>query len=714
MSLTARLLFLMALGVLPALLVGAYAEYTTRQAQEAEVRSEAVRLASQVGAEMRQIIGGVRSIAAALAQVPAVVAAASEGADWSEECAAVVVRLRREHPGGLRIGVAGADGTLVCADGPVPLDITVQGDHVTRAMETGRFVVGNYGEGPSEEGYLSFAQPLLDEADQPVGAIIVGLNLAWLAEHMRERYAGTDSSISIADRNLVYLLRLPEDEADMVGRAALPEHRPLAARADQGALEVRGPDGIMRVVAITVVAINPAPGDRYDLLVGFGVSRDAAFAPINRGTRNAVLLLALSLLFAMAAAWIGGRYLVRRPVAGLLAAAEHWRKGDYSARVPEKNARAEFGQLAHAFNAMASGIDQRNRQLETSETRFKTLASLVPTFVWFADRHGKLIYANERWYDFTGQRPEDDMPMHWPEALHPEDANRTLATWHEAVANLTPYEAEFRVRRHDGVYHWVLGRAVPMQEVDGQVSGWFGSTTDIDRLKRADEHRSLLVDELNHRVKNTLATVQALAAQSFNTPDPARGRKAFEGRLIALSKAHDVLTRGYWKNAGLREVVGEAISPFETDDERRISLEGPEVELSPRVALALSMALHELLTNAAKYGALSNAEGRVWIIWHIGANGGRRLDLRWQESGGPPAEAPQKKGFGTRLIGTGLAHELGGDVDLRFERTGVVCAFSVPLEVADADGEDSCGSSSEGAGQSVRAERGGAAGGSAA
>jgi hypothetical protein len=319
MTLMARLLLLMVPGVLPALLVGAYAEYSARRAEEAEVQAEAVRLAGQVRTEMRQIIEGVRSIATALSQVPAVVAAASEGG-WSENCSAVLVQLRRQHPGGLAIGVADGDGALVCAASSAPLDITVRGDHVTRSMELGRFVVGNYEEGPSGEGYLSFAYPLTVDSG-PVGAVIFGLSLDWLAGHMRDRYAGTDSSISVTDRNLVYLLRLPEGDEPTVGEAALPRHRPLAALADQGAVEARGADGVMRVGAITALSVDPLPGTDFDLLIGFGVSRDAAFAPINRSTRNAVILLVLSLLLAMTAAWIGGRYLVRRPVEGLLNAA---------------------------------------------------------------------------------------------------------------------------------------------------------------------------------------------------------------------------------------------------------------------------------------------------------------------------------------------------------------------------------------------------------
>jgi two-component sensor histidine kinase len=155
-----------------------------------------------------------------------------------------------------------------------------------------------------------------------------------------------------------------------------------------------------------------------------------------------------------------------------------------------------------------------------------------------------------------------------------------------------------------------------------------------------------------------------------------------------LSKAHDVLTREYWKSAPLREIISEAIKPFDGEEPRRIHVEGPEAEVQPRLALSLSMALHELLTNAAKYGALSSSEGAVSIIWSIRRTcAGSRLVLRWAESDGPPVEAPSKMGFGTRLIRTGLSRELGGEADLRFEHEGVVCTFDLPLqETGDGDG----------------------------
>ena len=202
-------------------------------------------------------------------------------------------------------------------------------------------------------------------------------------------------------------------------------------------------------------------------------------------------------------------------------------------------------------------------------------------------------------------------------------------------------------------------------------------------LRRREVARALLVDELNHRVKNTLATVQSLAAQSlkFLTGEAAeKGRATFEARLLALARAHDVLTRENWASADLHDVVAEVVRPYDECGTRRFTVQGPHVRLLPRTALALSMALHELCTNAAKYGALSTAAGGVEIRWQVEDDAdGLQLALSWQERGGPPVTPPDRRGFGSRLIERGLASELRGTTQILFERSGVRCTVTASL-----------------------------------
>jgi two-component sensor histidine kinase len=207
---------------------------------------------------------------------------------------------------------------------------------------------------------------------------------------------------------------------------------------------------------------------------------------------------------------------------------------------------------------------------------------------------------------------------------------------------------------------------------------------EIAERREAEKHRELLINELNHRVKNTLATVQSIAAQSLRTSAvEAEVRTRIDARLIALSDAHNLLTEHNWEGTTLNRVVEMALRPHRSDREERFEVHGPEVHLSPKTALAIAMALHELATNAIKYGALSNEAGQVRLCWEVDASQGeQRLHMVWSETGGPPATPPSRKGFGNRLIERGLAAELGGSVQLAYPASGVVCTIDTPLPAA--------------------------------
>jgi two-component sensor histidine kinase len=208
-----------------------------------------------------------------------------------------------------------------------------------------------------------------------------------------------------------------------------------------------------------------------------------------------------------------------------------------------------------------------------------------------------------------------------------------------------------------------------------------GVLLDITERKRAEDHQQLLINELNHRVKNTLATVQSIVSQTLrNASSSEQAQSDLESRLLALSRTHDVLTRENWEGASLGEIAAQAFEPYKNYGEGRFHCHGPEVRLLPRMALALSMALHELATNAVKYGALSNAAGKLSLTWSVDHSFvPPRLHLRWEELGGPFVEPPARRGFGTRLIERSLAQDLEGDAKIEFAPTGVVCTVDAPL-----------------------------------
>jgi two-component sensor histidine kinase len=201
------------------------------------------------------------------------------------------------------------------------------------------------------------------------------------------------------------------------------------------------------------------------------------------------------------------------------------------------------------------------------------------------------------------------------------------------------------------------------------------------RIARAEAHRELLINELNHRVKNTLATVQSIAARTFRlSSGDTDAQRAFESRLIALSGAHNALSEDKWQSASLRDMLQRVLEPYTLKAGGRLRLSGPDVRLRPRTALALAMVLHELAINAAKYGALATPEGRIAIEWTIlGEGDSQQLRFAWRETGGPPVQQPERKGFGSVLIERSVKQELNGTAELLFEPTGLTCTVQVPL-----------------------------------
>lgn len=236
-------------------------------------------------------------------------------------------------------------------------------------------------------------------------------------------------------------------------------------------------------------------------------------------------------------------------------------------------------------------------------------------------------------------------------------------------------EGPAELRYVDFVYQPIFGE-------DGRVGGIFVEGFDSTESQKAEEHQRLLLNELNHRVRNTLAIVQAIAQQSFKDEHAsAEARTSFDGRLSALSAAHNLLTRSNWEAASMRQLIEDAVAPYRGGD--RFDIAGADLKLAPKTAVSLALALHELATNAVKYGALSVPAGRVLIRWSVEPDSaGDRLAFSWREQGGPPVVVPTRRGFGSRMIERGLAAEFGGKVVIAFDPDGVCCTIDAPLPEA--------------------------------
>ncbi len=218
----------------------------------------------------------------------------------------------------------------------------------------------------------------------------------------------------------------------------------------------------------------------------------------------------------------------------------------------------------------------------------------------------------------------------------------------------------------------------PIRDADGAVAGIFVQGHDVTETVLAADRQKLMIDELNHRVKNTLATVQSIAMQTARShADPKTFAQGFQARLMALSHTHDLLTRSHWEGADLRDILEHET---EAHGPHRVNLNGPPVALTPAAALSLGMIFHELATNAAKYGALSTEGGRVLVDWSVANQTDRRLGLSWREIGGPPVSAPERRGFGSRLIERNVHHDLAGEVELSYASGGFAAEISIPLD----------------------------------
>ena len=296
-----------------------------------------------------------------------------------------------------------------------------------------------------------------------------------------------------------------------------------------------------------------------------------------------------------------------------------------------------------------------------------------------------IIFANDSFLSLSGYDRKELLGQKFSSLMGRGADPETLSQVEAAFEGHSDGNPEVHCRRKDGSGFWASLFISPVGDENGRIVQHFISLVDLTRRRQENAQARMLIDELNHRVKNTLATVQSITAQSLrNSSDPDVIRESIESRLFALSRSHDLLTREKWHSAGLRDIIKAALEPFGIADGRakRFTIKGKNVRFSANAVLALGIAFHELATNAVKYGALSNDAGSVLIEWTIEPRPERdRLILLWREKEGPPVTPPSRKGFGSRVIERGLAHELEGTVHLDYQADGVVCTIDVPAPV---------------------------------
>jgi len=344
--------------------------------------------------------------------------------------------------------------------------------------------------------------------------------------------------------------------------------------------------------------------------------------------------------------------------------------------------RDEAGALVGAVSCFqdVSEIKRDRHKAERRDGWVLQVFEQSPVAIYWTDAGGRIMSFNRAAAELWGRRPVlgEDLWCGSHKLFHPDGQLMPVDTCPMALALKTGRAmqgAEAVFERPDGSGGAFLAYPTLLHDSAGKLVGAVNMLVDISDRKQAEDRQRVLVDELNHRVKNTLASVQSLAVHSLRgEEEPRLMRERFEARLVALSNAHNQLAERRWQAADLHELAQEILAPYGAD--HRVRLEGGPLMLPAKPAVTLCMALHELATNAVKYGALSTPQGHLALRWRVED---RWLHLEWQEAGGPPVAPPIRKGFGTRFIEGAVASELSGRIELRFEPAGVRCRIQAPL-----------------------------------
>ncbi len=679
MTLTRRLLLLALISVLPAIVIWTYTEVSLRRARETEIAELALRQARLAGAEIERILDGVHSLLLAVDETPSI-----RSFD-TPNCSPYLKAIQQKVPYLLSFVAIDLSGHVRCRPSGTPDLKHYFSDplYFHRALSTKGFIVGEFTPHFEEGGLpphpvLPLALPIWDDKGDVVGVLAAALDLEWLDQKVKERALAADGSLTIADRNGIILAREPYPER-FVGKLLPEASRQNFAAKEVGVYETVSIDGIRRILGYIPLSLPPE-----GIYVAAGIATKAAFAGINAASKRGFMLIGAALVLALSLSWLASRAFVTRPFEIMTDAVRAWRRGDYHSRIHLPGSSGEVGLLAKAFNDLMDDIAERQQALQASEERARLALEAGHMGTWWYDH----VKGTGGWSGQAAQllglpvEQTHASAADWRELVHPDDVEGVFRKLRTAVQGNGEYEDEFRVLHPSGNTRWINSKGRVFFDDRRRPLYFVGIFQDITDRKQAEDQQRFLLDELNHRVKNTLATVQSIASQTLRTTaTPEQFKEAFEGRLLALSKTHNLLTRKSWREADLHDIAEQELAPYRKTTDERVVIDGPSVNLPSRYAINLGLVLHELVTNAAKYGALSTPSGHLQLTWEVlhSLDHPSQLRIHWHETGGPPVQPPKRQGFGTRLIRRSVEGELAGALALNFAANGISYEITAPL-----------------------------------
>lgn len=410
----------------------------------------------------------------------------------------------------------------------------------------------------------------------------------------------------------------------------------------------------------------------------------ANLASASSSVRRANFILLMGSIGMLGAAGLAAHLTtrsIRAPLEQLTAVLQMMARGEFEVEVPHVLRRDEIGDVARAaavFRQNGIERDRLSHEVAGVQAELDRIYECAPVGLALVDCGLRYVRVNSAYAAITGLAEDAHIGRTVEDAL-PQVARHLTTSLLEVTRTGTTVrdlEAEGETAAQPGVKRAWTHDIVAVRDSDGTVNSLLVSVHDITRRKRAEAQAQLVREELNHRVKNALATVQSIAAQTLRRHPDLRGfRAAFDARLAALSATHDLLTSGCWRGANLLDLLQKELKPYEVEGCAQFT--GDPVRLNSQAALALGLIIHELTTNAAKYGALSVERGRVTVQW---TRVDDALTLLWDESGGPLVQPPQANGFGSRLIERSVAGDLGGEAELSFAPEGFSCKIIIPLQ----------------------------------